>query len=69
MKSIKDKMDELSMPDRTTHTISVKIPLETHRAVVAYAGRRTSELGTRVTESDVIRAILTEWLATAEARR
>lgn len=49
--------------------MSVKVPLDVHRAIVAYAGRRTAEKGTRVTESDVLRAILTEWLATAEAKR
>lgn len=59
----------LSLPDRTTHPMSVKVPSEVHRAIVAYAGRRAAEKGVRVTESDVVRAILTEWLATPEAKR
>lgn len=49
--------------------MSVKVPSDVHRAIVAYAGRRAAEKGVRVTESDVVRAVLTEWLATAEAKR
>lgn len=69
MLSMKSVPAPLTLPDRTTHAISVKMPVATHRAIIAYAGRRAAERGERVTESDVVRAILTEWLATPEARR